>query len=163
MTLSMKVSSVFLLFTTVFALSFAVATPLRAAEPNKKCPIMTEDEADLEEKVAYQGKEIFFCCGPCVKQFKAEPDYYVALFKEMKSIPELEDVTVPGNVKLLEQRFCPLSTTRLVGPACPSVEYKGAKVYLSKASHLKKWEQDPDKHAKEAFAKGLLPQLKGKM
>lgn len=159
----MKASSVFLLLATVCALPFVAATSLHAADPNRKCPIMTDDEADTEEKVSYQGKDIFFCCGPCVKQFKAEPDYYAALFKEMKSVPELDGVTVPGSVKLLEQRFCPLSSTRLVGPASPSVEYKGVKVYLSKAAHVKTWEQDPDKNAKEAVAKGLLPQLKGKV
>lgn len=159
----MKASSVFLLLTTVCALPFLAATPLQAADPNKKCPIMTDDEADIEEKVTYQGKDIYFCCGPCVKQFKAEPDYYAALFKEMKSVPELDGVTVPGSVKLLEQRFCPVSNTRLVGPASPSVEYKGVKVYLSKPGNVKTWEQDPDKYAKEAVAKGLLPQLKGKV
>jgi len=137
---------------------------LHAAEPaNKICPIMTEDDADEEAKVSYQGKDIFFCCSPCVKQFKKEPDYYVALFQEMKSVPAVQDLKVSPDIKLLEQRYCPFSDKRLVGPASPSAEYNGVKVYFSKPGHLKTWEADPDKYAKEAVAKGLLPQLKGKV
>ncbi len=135
-----------------------------AAEPtNKLCPIMTEDEADVEATVSYQGKEIAFCCSPCVKQFKADPDYYVTLFQAMKSVPAVQDVKVPGDVKLLEQRFCPFSTRRLVGPSSPSAEYKGVKVYFSKPGHLTTWQADPDFYAKKGVASGFLPQLKGKI
>lgn len=138
--------------------------PVQAEEPaNPTCPIMTEDEADVEAKVSYLGHDIFFCCSPCVKQFKKEPDYYVALFQAMKSVPAVQEVKVPGDIHLLEQRFCPFSEKRLVGPASPSVEYKGVKVYFSKPGHLKTWEADPDRYAQEAYAKGLLPQLKGKI
>lgn len=145
-------------------LAIFAASAVLAEEPgNKICPIMTEDDADVEAKVSYQGKDIFFCCSPCVKQFKAEPDYYVKLFQEMKSVPAVQDVKVTGDVKLLEQRFCPFSTKRLVGPASPSAEYKGVKVYFSKPGHLKTWQADPDGYAKDAVAKGLLPQLKGKI
>jgi YHS domain-containing protein len=155
------------LASSVFALTLLLAapsTPVSAADGgNKLCPIMTEDEVDSEEQVTYQGIEISFCCGPCVKQFNGEPDYYAALFKEMKSVPGLVGVQVPGNIKLLEQRYCPLTPTRLVGPASPAVEYKGVKVYLSKPAHVKKWEADPDAHAKAGVAKGLLPQLAGKV
>lgn len=145
-------------------MAFAGTSSLKAEEPaNKICPIMTEDDADAEIKVSYQGKDIFFCCSPCVKQFKKEPDYYVAVFQELKSVPAVEGLKVAGDVKLLEQRFCPFSTKRIVGPSCPTVDYKGVKVYLSKPGHVKTWEAAPDKYAKEAFDKGLLPQLKGKI
>jgi YHS domain-containing protein len=145
-------------------LSTFVCLSLGAEEPaNKICPIMTEDEADVEAKVTYKGKDIFFCCSPCIKQFNKEPDYYVALFQAMKTVPAVQDLQVPADVKLLDQRYCPFSTDRLVGPASPSVEYKGVKIYFSKPGHLKSWDADPDKYAKEAFDKGLLPQLKGKI
>ncbi len=140
------------------------AAGLRADEPsNKLCPIMTEDEAVAEAKVAYQGKDIYFCCSPCVKQFKRDPDYYVALFQEMKSVPAVQEVKVPDGIELLEQRFCPFSTKRLVGPSSPSTEYKSVKIYFSKPGHLRTWNADPDGYAKEAVAKGLLPQLEGKI
>ncbi|MES2597985.1 MAG: hypothetical protein V4662_21810 [Verrucomicrobiota bacterium] len=145
-------------------LAVFAASVVFAEEPgNKICPIMTEDDADVEAVVSYQGKDIFFCCSPCVKQFKADPDYYVKLFQEMKSVPAVQDVKVASDVKLLDQRFCPFSTKRLVGPASPSAEYKGVKVYFSKPGHLKTWQADPDGYAKDAVAKGLLPQLKGKI
>lgn len=145
------------------ALASAFAAPALAQEPNKLCPIMIKDEADPEEKTTYQGKDIYFCCGPCAKQFSKEPDYYVKVFQAMKSVPAVQDLKVPGDIQLLEQRFCPFSTERLIGPACPSVEYKGVKIYFSKPAHLKTWNANPDAHAKEAFDKGLLPQLKGKL
>jgi len=78
-------------------------------------------------------------------------------------VPAVQDLKVPGDVKLLEQRFCPISTERLIGPASPSVDYKGVKVYLSKPGNVTTWTENPDKFAKEAFEKGLLPQLKGKI
>ncbi len=136
---------------------------LRANAANPKCPIMTQDEADTDITVSYQGIEIAFCCSPCVKQFKKEPDYYAKLFQEMGSVPQLKDVKVPGEVTLLVQRFCPFSTDRLIGPASPSVEYRGVKIYLSKPGHVTTWEAEPDKHARHGFEKGLLPQLAGKL
>jgi YHS domain-containing protein len=154
----------FCVLLTVVLLSLATGRSLFAAEPtNKICPIMTEDEADAEAVVSYQGKDIYFCCSPCVKQFRKEPDYYVALFQVMKSVPAVQNFKVPDGIQLLEQRFCPFSTKRLVGPSSPSVEYKGVKVYFSKPGHLNTWKADPDGYAKEAVAKGLLPQLKGKI
>lgn len=138
-------------------------TSFATAADAGKCPIMTGDEADPEITVTYQGKDIHFCCSPCVKQFKKEPDYYVAVFQAMKSVPAVQDLKVPAEVKLLEQRFCPITPDRLIGPASPSVEYKGVKVYLSKPGSVTVWNNDPDKAAKEGFEKGLLPQLKGKI
>lgn len=137
--------------------------PALANPGNANCPIMTADEADPDTTVSYQGIEIAFCCGPCVKQFKKEPDYYAKLFQEMGSVPQLQGVKVPDGVTLLPQRFCPFSTDRLVGPSSPSVEYRGVKIYLSKPGHVATWQAEPDKHARHAFEKGLLPQLKGKL
>lgn len=130
---------------------------------NPRCPIMTGDDADEEITVKHRGIKIAFCCGPCVKQFKKEPDYYLRLFQEMKSVPQAQALTLPEDVRLLEQRFCPFSTGRLIGPASPSVEYRGVKIYLSKPGHVSTWNTEPDKHARAAFEKGLLPQLKAQL
>lgn len=130
---------------------------------NPRCPIMTGDDADGEITVKHRGIEIAFCCGPCVRQFKKEPDYYLRLFQEMQSVHQAQALALPENVRLLEQRFCPFSTARLVGPASPSVEYRGVKIYLSKPGHVATWNAEPDKHARAAFEKGLLPQLKGRL
>lgn len=130
---------------------------------NAVCPIMTKDDADSDVLVNYRGVEIAFCCGPCVKQFKKEPAYYARLFQEMGSVPQLKSVQVPGEVILLAQRFCPFSSSRVIGPASPSVDYSGVKVYLSKPGHVATWKEEPEKHARAAFNKGLLPQLDGKI
>ena len=148
---------------TLLTCLLAFVTATLFAEPNKACPIMTQDEADSDIKVSYQGRDIHFCCSPCVMQFNKEPDYYVAVFQAMKTVPAVQDLKVRGDIKLLEQRFCPVSQERLVGPASPSVEYMGVKIYLCKPGSVNVWSTNPDKFAKEAFEKGLLPQLKGKL
>jgi YHS domain-containing protein len=148
----------------MLAMLLTALSPTPAAETgNEKCPIMTDEDADADIKVGYQDTFIHFCCSPCVKQFKKEPDYYVALFQAMKSVPSVQNIKVPDGIRLLEQRFCPFSSTRLIGPASPAVEYKGVKIYLSKPGHVTAWNEAPEKHAREGFAKGLLPQLKGKL
>lgn len=130
----------------------------------KKCPIMTNKSiSDADNKITYQGKDFYVCCGPCEKQFKKDADYLVTVFKEMKTVSALADTSVPAGVKLLEQRFCPFSSSRLISPSCPTVEYKGVTIYLSKPGHVRTWNENPDQCAKEAFEKGLLPQLKGKI
>lgn len=146
-------------------LLFAAVPSARAGdEGNKKCPIMTNKSlSDEDNKITYQGKDFYVCCGPCEKQFKKDADYLATVFKEMKTVPALADASVPARVKLLEQRFCPFSSSRLISPSCPTVEYKGVTIYLSKPGHVRTWNENPDQCAKEAFEKGLLPQLKGKM
>ncbi len=147
----------------VTALALLASQPGAVLAANPVCPIMTEDEADPEVTVNYKGVDIAFCCSPCVKQFKKEPDYYAKLFQEMGSVPELKSVEVPASVVLLDQRYCPFSTDRLIGPQSPAVEYRGVTIYLSKPGHVATWQADPDKHARHGFEKGLLPQLKDKL
>lgn len=151
---------------TAFLLTLSLGATAALAEdklPNAKCPLMTEDAAETDHKISYQGKDIYLCCGTCEKQWAKDPDYYAALGRELKLLPQLNDLKSPATVKLLEQRFCPFTTTRLVGPSSPSTEYKGVKIYFSKPGHLRTFNENPDKFAKEAFDKGLLPQLKGKL
>jgi YHS domain-containing protein len=153
--------NLFVLFVVLLA-----AAPGACAEneENKKCPIMTNKSiSDADSKVTYQGKDFYVCCGPCEKQFNKDKDYLVTVFKEMKTVPALADAAVSADVKLLEQRFCPFSSSRLISPSCPKVEYKGVTIYLSKPGHVRTWNENPDQCAKEAFEKGLLPQLKGKI
>jgi YHS domain-containing protein len=152
-------------FLTLLALFTSTASFVVAEEklPNAKCPLMTEDDAESGHKIIYQGKDIYLCCNICEKQWAKDPDYYAALAKELKLAPQLDGVQIPTTVKLMDQRFCPFTTKRLVGPSSPSVEYKGVKVYLSKPGHVKTWNENPDQCAQQGVAKGLLPQLQGKI
>lgn len=62
---------------SVIALSFAVAG-LASAEPvNKECPVKGK-AAKPNCKTTYQGKEVAFCCGNCLKEFKANPEKYAS-------------------------------------------------------------------------------------
>ncbi|MEM6883551.1 MAG: hypothetical protein AAF571_00860 [Verrucomicrobiota bacterium] len=144
---------------------FLVATlvfSLHAGEQTL-CPIMVTDEIDVEEVVEYQGKEIYMCCGGCVKVWNKNPDYYAAAAIAVKSdqplLPQLDGVELP-EVKLLKQRFCPLREDTLVGPESPFIEYEGKKIYFYKERDIeRKWSKDPEGLFKEAREAGLLPQF----
>lgn len=157
-------SSIFNLLVSSVALLVAISSASADDGAARKCPIMTNKSiGDADNKITYQGKDFHVCCGPCEKQFHKDKDYLVTIFKEMKTVPALADVSAPADVKLLEQRFCPFSSKRLISPSCPKVEYKGVTIYLSKPGHVRTWNENPDQCAKEAFEKGLFPQLKGKI
>lgn len=115
----------------LFAVTFSTSWGEDPA--NKKCPIMTNKEIeDTDNKITYQGHDFYVCCGPCAKQFAKDSDYLAAVIHSMKTIPALAEIKVPSEVKLLEQRYCPFSSDRLISPSCPTVEYKGVTIYLSK-------------------------------
>jgi hypothetical protein len=64
------------------------------------------------------------------------------------------------DVKLMDQRFCPVRSGALVGPGSPSVEYKGKKVFFFKSSDMRKWNKNPEKYFASAIEKEILPQFK---
>jgi YHS domain-containing protein len=134
--------------------------PLSLAEDlNSKCPIMTDDEADGEYTVEYEGKKVRLCCDKCTEVWKGHEKYIIKLcadllpqFKGMEAKLGLDKVT------LLPQKYCPIQKDQIVTPDSPSVEYQGKKVYLANKKALEKWKADPEAAAKSAA--DLLPQLK---
>jgi uncharacterized membrane protein/YHS domain-containing protein len=53
--------------------------------PNPYCPVLTDEKSDPDTMIEYQGKKIYFCCGKCVRKFKAEPEKYLA------NLPQFQD------------------------------------------------------------------------
>ena len=143
------------LFITLFA-----AGSLFAAE-QKLCPIMVEDEIDVEEVVEYRGTKIYMCCGSCVKTWKKNPDYYAkaAITIDPKLLPQVKREDLK-DVKLMPQRFCVIRNDTLVSPDSPSITYKGKKIYFFKERDIeRRWKPDPEAIFKKARAAGLLPQF----
>ena len=143
-----------LAFTTTAAFADDKAT-------NKICPIMVEDEIDDEESSEYEGKTVYFCCTTCKKVFDANPKYIIKVAAD--SLPQfkgMEDKLKLSEVKLLDQKFCPMYPDSLITPDSPSVEYKGKKIYFFKKRAVDKWEKDPEGNFKKATEEGLLPQFK---
>lgn len=53
-----------------------------AKEPNQtKCPVLG---SAISKKVYtdYQGKRIYFCCPPCIQDFKKNPEKYMKQFEK---------------------------------------------------------------------------------
>lgn len=133
------------------------------AESQTLCPIMIDDEIDEEEVLVYKGKEVFLCCGGCVKAWEKNPDYYAKASLEVsgdkKLLPQLKGVDL-SHVKLMKQRFCPLRKTAIVGPESPFVMYQGKKIYFFKERDIaRKWKRDPNAYFEAARKQGLLPQF----
>ncbi|PCJ59983.1 MAG: hypothetical protein COA79_09255 [Planctomycetota bacterium] len=42
-----------------------------------KCPVSGEELEDHDTKVALKGRNIYFCCNGCTKDFKKEPEKYL--------------------------------------------------------------------------------------
>lgn len=69
-------------FFLILALLVAGGLPgLRASPPaatNELCPVTPEEWAEPNISATYQGKEVFFCCKRCRKQFLEDPATYLA-------------------------------------------------------------------------------------
>jgi len=62
-----------LILTAVLAIGAYVAI---AASPQTICPVMG-NPINKNLYVDYQGKRVYFCCGPCPSRFMRYPDAYL--------------------------------------------------------------------------------------
>jgi len=66
----------------VLALALVSGTAAYADEPNQvKCPVMG-GAANKRVYTDYEGKRIYFCCPPCIQQFKRNPEKYMKQFEK---------------------------------------------------------------------------------
>lgn len=66
----------------IIAFAFISGTVGYAEEPNQvKCPVMS-GPTNKNVYTDYQGKRIYFCCPPCIQQFKKDPDKYMKQFEK---------------------------------------------------------------------------------
>tara|TARA_A100001037_G_scaffold63293_1_gene55348 strand:+ start:58374 stop:58805 length:432 start_codon:yes stop_codon:yes gene_type:complete len=122
------------------------------------CPLMVGEENDPEETSVVEGKTIGFCCGSCVKKFDENQAYYIKAIKSLYDsfTPEQRKKLGVDDVKLLEQKRCPIYNERVVNPKCPTVKYKGQTIYFWSSSAVRRWNRDPDKYYEEAKKAGIL-------
>ena len=66
----------------------------KAPIPQTLCPIM-EEEIDPKVFLDWEGKRVYFCCAPCIKKFKKDPDNYLKTMAEkgvtLEDIPPVND------------------------------------------------------------------------
>ena len=122
------------------------------------CPLMIGEENDPEETDTVEGKTIGFCCGSCVSKFDDNRAYYIKAVKYLHDLFTAEERKKLGvdNVVLLKQRRCPIYPERIVNPKCPSVEYKGMKIYFWSSSAVRRWNRDPERYYQDAKKRGIL-------
>ena len=120
---------------------FAFTT--EAAPAQKLCPLMIEDEIDVEEFLVYKGVKVFVCCGTCKKMWVQNPDYYAVVAQEQA--PQLKAVA-SKDIKPMDQKFCPVYTDTRVHPKSPFIEHDGKKIYFSKTRAKSRFESNPEKY-----------------
>lgn len=60
-----------------FALGLGVAAPAYCQAPNQtRCPVMG-GFPNKRLYSDYQGKRVYFCCPPCVREFQKNPEKYM--------------------------------------------------------------------------------------
>jgi YHS domain-containing protein len=144
----------------IVLLLFLSPAVLLGGDKNEKCPLMTSEDVDSEQTVEYEGVKVLFCCQNCRKVFNANPKYVIkASLDLLPQFAALKAKLQLDKVELLPQRYCPVEKKYLVTPESPTVDYKGAKVYLWDKDAVEEWKKDPDGCAKRAIEAGLLPQL----
>ncbi len=146
-------------FLTSFLASLLMGGLSIAQDANKKCPIMTDDDADAEYTVEFEGKKVLLCCDKCTDIWKGHEKYIIKLCADL--LPQykgMETTLGLDKVELLPQKFCPIKKDQIVTPDSPTSEYKGKKVYFANKKAKEKFDADPDGSAVKAA--DLLPQLK---
>lgn len=71
----------FLALILAFAFSLFILPGAALAKDQTRCPVM----GGLINKniyADYQGSRVYFCCPPCQREFKKDPDSYVKKMKE---------------------------------------------------------------------------------
>jgi len=71
----------FVVLGLIFILSLLLFAGASLAKDQTTCPVM----GGLINKsiyADYQGSRVYFCCPPCLREFKKDPDKYITKMKE---------------------------------------------------------------------------------
>lgn len=73
---------VFVAFALAAAFLIAFGFAADAKEPNQvKCPVLSSP-VNKNVYTDYRGKRIYFCCPPCIQEFKKDPEKYMKQFEK---------------------------------------------------------------------------------
>ena len=130
---------------TIATLLTGLTLNTQGADKQKLCPLMVEDEIDIEEFVTYKGVKVFVCCGTCKKMWALNPDYFAVV--SQKQAPQLAKVA-SKEIKPMKQLFCPVYTDTRVHPKNPFIEHNGKKIYFCKTRAVTRFKSNPAKYEK---------------
>ena len=82
-----KQTKIISVFVFLMAAALLLSSPA-FAQFNKSatCPIMPDEKVQEKYHCDYQGKTYYFCCRPCIKQFKKNPEKYLSEHPELSDI-----------------------------------------------------------------------------
>ena len=128
-------------------LCFLFACSASAKEQSKqtRCPLMVDDEIDVEEFVTFKGVKVFMCCGSCKETWVKNPEYFAVVCQ--KQAPQLKAVA-SKKIKPLKQLFCPVYANHRVHPKSLSIEHDGKTIYFSKKRAVSRFKANPKKYLK---------------
>ena len=131
----------------LFTLSFLLTCSVQAKEVPKQtlCPLMVDDEIDVEEFVTFKGVKVFMCCGSCKETWVKNPEYFAVVCQ--KQAPQLKAVA-SKKIKPLKQLFCPVYANHRVHPKSLSIEHDGKTIYFSKKRAVSRFKANPKKYLK---------------
>ena len=121
---------------------FACSVQAKEASKQKRCPLMVDDEIDVEEFVTFKGVKVFMCCGSCKETWDKNPEYFAVVCQEQA--PQLKAVA-SKEIKPLKQLFCPVYADVRVHPKSLSIEHDGRTISFSKIRAVSRFQANPKK------------------
>jgi YHS domain-containing protein len=117
----------------------------REAPKQTRCPLMVDDEIDMEEFVVFKGVKVYMCCGSCKETWAKNPEYFAVVCQ--KQAPQLKAVA-SKEIKPLRQLFCPVYANMRVHPKSLFIEHEGRTIYFSKKRAVSRFQANPKKYLK---------------
>jgi YHS domain-containing protein len=91
--------------------------------------------------IDYRGKSYYFCCEPCIKDFKKDPEKYT----ETRGL----SVRQPTQSEIGKRATCAgTNSTFEVNKTTPVIDYKGKSYYFCTTVALESFKKNPDGYAK---------------
>ena len=141
----------FCLIVSIFAITGTIqAEELKTRQPMQSeigntvtCPVMGGKFAVTKSTpvIDYKGMSYYFCCDPCVADFKKNPDKYAKAGELL--------VHQPMQSEIGKTMTCPVMGSKFeVTKSTPVIDYKGKSYYLCCDHCVADFRKNPDKYAK---------------
>jgi YHS domain-containing protein len=107
------------------------------------CPVMNSkfEVTRSTPVIDYKGMSYYFCCEPCVKEFKANPGKYAAAGELIVRQPTQSEIGKVTTCPVMKGKFEVTKST-------PVIDYEGKSYYFCCESCIDEFKKNPDKYAK---------------
>jgi len=144
------INSFILLLVTMFVITGNIlAEDLSTRKPTESeigktvtCPVM-DSKFEVTKNtpvIDYKGKSYYFCCGPCVKNFKANPDNYASAGELIVRQPTEGEIGKATTCPVMKDKFEVTKNT-------PVIDYNGKSYYFCCGFCIDEFKKNPDKYS----------------